>query len=100
MRALVIEDEPTMARLLRRLLEEAGFAVDCADTDASARVLAMVNSYDAILLDLVLPDGRGIPLVQWLRREVRDTPVVVLTGNTERPTLVRALHAGADDYLT
>src|ERR1043166_7441971 len=100
MRALIVEDEPMMARLFRRLLEEIDFAVDTAETDASARVLAMVNTYDAIMLDLVLPDGHGIPLLQWLRREGRDTPVMVLTGNTERATLVQAFDAGADDFLT
>jgi DNA-binding response OmpR family regulator len=60
----------------------------------------MVNDYDAIVLDLVLPDGNGIPLVQALRRKSRDTPVLVLTGNTDKSTIVMALDAGADDYVT
>lgn len=89
-----------MSRLFRLLLEEMGFAVDAAETDASARVLAMVNDYDAMLLDLMLPDGHGIPLVQWLRREGRNLPIMVLTGASARDTIVRALDAGADDYLT
>ncbi|MFI5231959.1 MAG: response regulator transcription factor [Gemmatimonadales bacterium] len=100
MRALVVDDDPTICLLVRTLLEESGFAVDTADSGESGRVLAMVNDYDAIVLDLVLPDGNGIPLVQALRRKSLDTPVIVLTGNTEKSAVVMALDAGADDYLT
>ena len=100
MRALVVDDDPTMRLLVRKLLEEGGFAVDTAETGESGRVLAMVNDYDAIVLDLVLPDGNGIPLVQALRRKSRDTPVLVLTGNADKSAIVMALDAGADDYVT
>ena len=100
MRALVVDDDPTIRLLVKHLLEENGFAVDEADTGESGRVLAMVNDYDAIVLDLVLPDGNGIPLVQALRRKSRDTPVLVLTGNHEKEAVVMALDAGADDFIT
>ncbi|MFI5311865.1 MAG: response regulator transcription factor [Gemmatimonadales bacterium] len=100
MRILVTDDDPTLTLLVRRLLEEEGYAVDVCDTLESARVNAMVNDYDAIVLDLSLPDGNAIPLVQELRREGRTTPVLVLTGSTDKATTVRALDAGADDYLT
>ena len=100
MRALVVDDDPVLTLLVRRLLEEEGFAVDVAETGESARVLAMVNEYDAIVLDLVLPDGHGIPFIQALRREGRHTPLAVLTGTTDKSATVRALDAGADDYLT
>ncbi len=100
MRALVVDDDPTILLLVRRLLEEGGFAVDTANTGESGRVLAMVNEYDAIVLDLVLPDGNGIPLLQALRRDGRDTPVLVLTGTTGKSATVLALDAGADDYVT
>jgi two-component system, OmpR family, response regulator len=99
-RVLVVDDDPTIRVLVKHLLEEGGFAVDTADTGESGRVLAMVNDYDAIVLDLQLPDGHGIPLVQELRRLKRDTPVIVLTGNTDKQAVVMALDAGADDYLT
>ena len=100
MRALIVDDDPTICLLVRTLLEEGGFAVDVANSGESGRVLAMVNDYDAIVLDLVLPDGNGIPLVQALRRKSLDTPVIVLTGNTDKSAVVMALDAGADDYLT
>jgi DNA-binding response OmpR family regulator len=92
-RALVVDDDPTIRLLVKHLLEELGFAVDLAETGESGRVLAMVNDYDAIVLDLVLPDGNGIPLVQALRRKSRDTPVLVLTGNTDKAAVVMALDA-------
>jgi DNA-binding response OmpR family regulator len=100
MRVLVVDDDSTMALLERRLLEEEGYVVDTAVDGESARVLAMVNDYDAIVLDLMLPDGNSIPLIQHLRAEGKDTPVAVLTGTTDQEVTVRALDAGADDYLT
>ncbi len=100
MRVLLVEDDRTMSLLARRLLEEEGFAVDTAETAENGRVLAMVNDYDAIVLDLMLPDGNGVPVIQELRRAGRDVPVVVLTGTADKSATVRALDAGADDYLT
>ena len=100
LRALVVDDDPTIQVLVRKLLEEGGFAVDVADTQESGRVLALVNDYDAIVLDLVLPDGNGIPLIQALRRKGKDTPILVLTGTEGKESSVLALDAGADDYVT
>lgn len=100
MRILIVEDDSTLTLIERRLLEEEGFAVDVADTRESGRVLAMVEEYDGIVLDLGLPDGNGIPLIQTLRREGRTMPILVVTGDTETDTTVRALDAGADDYVT
>jgi DNA-binding response OmpR family regulator len=99
-RALVVDDDATLTTLVRRLLEEDGYAVDVAANAEDGRTLAMVNDYDAIILDLVLPDGNGIPVLQHLRREGRKTPIVVLTGTKDADVTVRALDAGADDYLT
>src|SRR4051812_50220043 len=63
-------------------------------------MLAMVNEYDAIILDLVLPDGNGVQVLQSLRRDGKKTPIIVLTGTKDSDVTVRALDAGADDYLT
>ena len=100
MRVLVVDDDSAMALLERRLLEEEGYTVDTAVDGESARLLAMVNDYDAIVLDLMLPDGNSIPLIQQLRLKGKDTPIAVLTGTTDKTATVRALDAGADDYLT
>ena len=100
MRILVVDDDSSMALLARRLLEEEGYVVDVAVDGESARLLAVVNEYDGIVLDLMLPDGNTIPLIQQLRREGRTTPITVLTGTTDKAVAVRALDAGADDYLT
>jgi len=99
-RALIVDDDATLITLVQRLLEEDGYAVDTAKTAEDGRTLAMVNEYDAIVLDLGLPDGNGIQIIQSLRRDGKKTPVVVLTGTKDSEVTVRALDAGADDYLT
>src|SRR5438552_11336831 len=100
MRALVVDDDPTLTLLVRGLLEEDGYAVDVAGTAEDGRMLAMVNEYDALILDLMLPDGNGIQIIQGLRRDGKKTPIIVLTGTKDADVTVRALDAGADDYLT
>jgi DNA-binding response OmpR family regulator len=100
MRALLVEDDATMALLTQQVLEQEGFAVDHAATGNEAQTLAFVNEYDAIVLDLALPDRNGLSVLQALRKEGRSTPVIVLTGTDDSATTVRALDAGADDYLT
>ncbi|MFI5256756.1 MAG: response regulator transcription factor [Gemmatimonadales bacterium] len=100
MRALLVEDDASFALLARHVLEQEGFAVDVATSGSEGLSLALVNEYDCVLLDLGLPDQHGITIIQTLRREGRTTPVMVLTGTAEGQTSVRALDAGADDYVT
>jgi two-component system OmpR family response regulator len=100
MRALVVDDDPTIAMIVVALLKEDGFGVDVADTAESGRVQALVNDYDVIVLDLSLPDGNGISVAQALRREQRSTPILMLTASMDRANTVLALDAGADDYQT
>lgn len=100
MRALLVEDDASFALLARHVLEQEGFAVDVATNGSDGLSLALVNEYDCVLLDLGLPDQHGITIIQTLRREGRTTPVMVLTGTAEGQTSVRALDAGADDYVT
>ncbi len=100
MKGLVIEDEKHLAMVTRRMLEHGGFVVDVAHTGEEGQTLALVNDYDVIVLDLGLPDRNGVSVVQTLRREGRSTPVLVLTGSLDSETTIRALDAGADDYLT
>ena len=89
-----------MALLTKQVLEQEGFAVDHALTGNEGQTLAFVNEYDAIVLDLALPDRNGLTILQALRKDGRSTPVIVLTGSKESSSTVRALDAGADDYVT
>jgi DNA-binding response OmpR family regulator len=89
-----------MALLTKQVLEQEGFAVDHATTGNDAQTLAFVNEYDAIVLDLGLPDRHGLSVLQALRKEGRTVPVIVLTGANDSASTVRALDAGADDYLS
>jgi DNA-binding response OmpR family regulator len=81
-------------------MEQDGFAVDLAVTAIDGVTCAMVTDYDVIVLDLGLPDGSGLAVIQRLRRDGRPTPVMVLTGSNDKGMSVRALDAGADDYVT
>lgn len=99
MRVLIVEDDKSMAFLLRRLLSEDGYAIDVALTGEEARLLAAVNKYDGIVLDLQLTDRHGLTILQELRRTGVSTPVLVYTAWPDEASIVRALDAGADAYL-
>jgi DNA-binding response OmpR family regulator len=100
LKALVIEDDPGVAVAISRTLERAGVLVDVAATANEGQTLAFVGNYDAIILDLGLPDKNGIMVIQALRRDGANTPILVLTGSGDSETTVRALDAGADEFLT
>ena len=100
MRVLVVEDELRMAALLRRGLEEDGYAVDVASTGPDAVWHATEFGYDAVLLDLMLPGLDGVEVCRQLRAAGRWVPVLMLTARDAVDDRVRGLDAGADDYLT
>ena len=100
MRLLLVEDEPRLAQRLIRGLREDGYAVDGAATCGEATELGIANEYDLVILDLLLPDGSGLDLLDQWRSEDREFPVLVLTARDEVSDKVRGLDAGADDYLT
>lgn len=99
MRILVIEDDRLVADLMRQVLMDDGYAVDVALEGHEGKRLATDTPYDAIVLDLELPDRHGIGVLQDLRREGSTTPIVVATAHDTTQDVVRALDAGADDYL-
>ena len=99
MRILVVEDDRKVAGFIEMGLREEGYAVDVAKDGDEATTLAHVNDYDAILLDLMLPKKNGLQLASELRREGRDTPILMLTARDSTEDIVRGLDAGADDYL-
>jgi two-component system OmpR family response regulator len=100
MRVLVVEDTPKMASLLRRGLSEEGYAVDVVGTGVDAVWLATEQSFDAIVLDVVLPDIDGFEVCRRLRRANRWAPLLMLTARDDVSDRVRGLDSGADDYLT
>jgi two-component system OmpR family response regulator len=100
MRVLVVEDELRMAALLKRGLEEDGYAVDVAGTGPDAVWQATECTYDAVVLDLMIPGFDGVEVCQRLRRAGRWAPVLILTARDAVADRVRGLDAGADDYLT
>lgn len=99
MRILVVEDDERMGRFVKQLLVEDGYVVDVAPTGEQGLLDASVNVYDLMLLDLGLPDRSGLAVLRALRREGNTVPVIVLSGRRDEPEIVRALDAGADDYL-
>ncbi len=99
MRILVVEDEPMLARQLRTALEGAGYAVDAAADGEDGHYLGSTETYDAVILDLGLPEVDGLTVLDRWRKEGRATPVLVLTARDSWSDKVAGLDAGADDYL-
>ncbi len=98
-RVLVCDDEPHIVRALKIVLREAGFEALPAYTAAEALDIASLHRTDAAIIDLVLPDGSGIEVCRRLR-EWTAMPIIVLSAVGEEGQKVRALEAGADDYVT
>ena len=100
MRVLVVEDEHRLADRLARGLREEGFAVDAAATKTVAQDLVSGTDYDLVLLDLKLPDGSGLELIEQWRHEGFTAPILVLTAKDLVDDKISGLKAGADDYVT
>ena len=100
MRILMIEDDRALAASLRAMLQSRGFNVYVTDTGEEGLDLARIYDYDAVLLDLTLPDMSGLEALRALRAAKIDVPVLVLSGTNDGQTKVNALTAGADDYVT
>jgi two-component system, OmpR family, KDP operon response regulator KdpE len=98
-RVLVVDDEPQIVRGLRVVLRNAGFRVDSAGTKEEALDALAHRPPDAVLLDLVLPDGSGVDVCKQVREWSR-VPIVVVSAVGDEREKVRALDAGADDYVT
>ena len=96
---LLIEDEARLADSVRRGLEEEGYRVDVAGDAEAGEQLALANAYDAFVVDWRLPKGDGKTLVERIRAEGKDQPVLMLTALADVEHRVAGLDAGADDYL-
>lgn len=100
MRFLVVEDNPRVADLLKRALEDEAYEVDVTNTGTDGLEYALTNGYDGIILDVMLPDRSGVEVCRELRRSGRGTPILMLTALSGTDQKVQGLDAGADDYLT
>ena len=99
MRILLVEDDPLLSQTVWRSLTDAGHHVDMARTLAEAQHFWHVQEFDAVLLDLNLPDGSGLLALRAARSRGDRTPVLVLTARNRTDERIAGLDAGADDYL-
>jgi len=99
MKILIVEDEPKTSEYLRQGLSEAGFLVDLARNGLDGHHLAQTESYDLVILDVMLPDIDGWRILKSLRESGRQVPVLFLTARDSVVDRVKGLELGADDYL-
>ena len=100
MRILLVEDEIRLSHFIKKGLVEHGFAVDQAYDGEEGLYLAKEETYDLVILDVMLPKLSGIEVCQKLRERKKDTPILILTAKSEVEDRVVGLDGGADDYLT
>jgi two-component system copper resistance phosphate regulon response regulator CusR len=99
MKILIVEDEPKTGTYIKRGLAEAGFVVDCARDGRDGLHLALTDSYDLVLLDVMLPGIDGWEVLREMRSAGKLTPVMYLTARDHVNDRVKGLELGADDYL-
>jgi two-component system, OmpR family, copper resistance phosphate regulon response regulator CusR len=100
MRILVIEDEPRILDFLRLGLEAEGFVVDGAEDGAVGLACALAEPYELVVLDLLLPQLDGLQLLNDLRAQRPELPVLILSARSDLPTKLRSFELGANDYLS
>ncbi|MBX3508941.1 MAG: response regulator transcription factor [Parvibaculum sp.] len=99
MRLLVVEDDPDLNRQLVSALEEAGYVVDSAADGEEGHFLGDTEPYDAVVLDLGLPEMDGVTVLEKWRRDGKTMPVLILTARDRWSDKVAGFDAGADDYV-
>ncbi len=99
MNVLFVEDEAKIADFVRAGLKEQGFTVDYCDNGNDGYLQALDNEYDAIVLDIMVPGKDGLSILKHLRREGRNTPIILLTARNELDDRLQGLNLGADDYI-
>jgi DNA-binding response OmpR family regulator len=96
---LFVEDEAKIANFVRAGLKEQGFVVDYCDNGDDGYSRALDNEYDVIVLDIMVPGKDGLSILQQLRRQNKNTPVILLTARNELDDRLQGLNLGADDYI-
>ena len=100
MRILLVEDDAKIASFVEKGLKAAGFAVDLAAEGETGLHLALTEPYDAAIIDIMLPKLDGLSLIQKMRQDNIQTPVIILSAKGSVDDRVKGLHSGSDDYLT
>jgi two-component system OmpR family response regulator len=100
MRILLVEDDAKIASFIQKGLKAEGYAVDHARDGETGLHLGLTESYDAAVVDIMLPGKDGLSLVRELRRQHVNTPIIILSARDSIEDRVRGLHTGSDDYLT
>jgi DNA-binding response OmpR family regulator len=99
MRVLLVEDEPAIADFVERSLAAAGYAVTCVDDGHAGELEALRGDYALVLLDIMLPGKSGLAVLDAIRKDDQETPVILLTAKGETEDKVAGLDRGANDYI-
>lgn len=100
MKVLIVEDEVELSKAIQTYLKSEGYVVECALTFDAAQEKVFVYKYDCIVLDINLPDGNGLKLLQEIKRAGIITSVIIVSANNTIDDKIKGLQIGADDYLT
>lgn len=100
MRILIVEDEKKLAGYIKKGLEENHFAVDVSDDGEDGLFVLNTNEYDLVILDIMLPGKNGIEILQEVRKNGKDMPILLLTAKDAVEDKAHGLDSGADDYLS
>lgn len=100
MKVLIVEDEFELSKAIQTYLKSEGYIVECALTFEAAQEKVFVYKYDCIVLDINLPDGNGLKLLQDIKREGVIISVIIVSANNTIDDKIKGLQIGADDYLT
>lgn len=99
MRILIVEDEITLNKIIAEGLTEYGYQTDTSESFKDAEYYVGIRNYDLVLSDLMLPDGNGIELIEAIKAKSPRTSVVIISAKDDKETEIKALRAGADDYI-
>ena len=99
-RILIVDDQETILFFLRDRLEKLGFAIFIASSAAEALELIQKDSFQGILLDLEMPGMDGLSMLNQLRKQSKSVPVIVMSADPTQTAMIKAIEAGARDYLT
>lgn len=99
MRILIVEDEVTLNKTIAEGLQEFGYQADCAENFKDAEYYIGIRNYDLVLADWMLPDGDGIDLINIIKQKCPRTAIVMLSAKEDKESEIKALKAGASDYL-